>query len=191
MSEMENRVASETEQDRELLRLLRTIEVPEPGDDFEARMLQKVIFRARADRARKIPIRPSFPHLGWLPLSAALLCAVFISTALYWAGRGLEPATQLQEAAALRPVHILLQSPRDMPGATIRVTLPDNVGLDGYERVRTLQWRADIFAGENRLSLPVRIGASGEVGEIRVEVEYRGARKSLHLPVATGAVTRT
>ncbi|WP_237059229.1 hypothetical protein [Microbulbifer sediminum] len=93
------------------------------------------------------------------------------------------PALADWEAATPRTVHIVLDSPRQLPGATIRVRLPAGATLEGYRDIDTLQWQADIPAGGNRLSLPVLVTGGTPEGIIRVEIEHEGARKALEFSI--------
>jgi hypothetical protein len=59
--------------------------------------------------------------------------------------------------------------------------------------VRDLEWQANLNAGGNRLTLPVRLQGAEGGGEILIEVEHEGARKTFRVPVqsrpAGGAAT--
>ncbi|MFC6634161.1 hypothetical protein [Microbulbifer taiwanensis] len=190
------------DEDARLVALLRTLPAPEPGAGFEDRLLEKAMRAARHTQPSARRRQPAgWARWGWQLATAASLLLAILATAPHWSDVFYPPVAQplaRHDSATVRPVHILVQSPRQMSGATIRVTLPANVGLDGYTDIQTLQWQADISAGENRLSLPVKVGSAGVGSEILIEIEYQGARKVLHLPVTpasgTGAVesiTRT
>lgn len=170
--------ASET--DAELLRALGRLPVPEPGEGFEARLLARVL---NVPRARSTP---SIPLLRWPVAVAAVLSlgiAVAVSTLTDWRS----PEEQVLAGGRspelfARPVHIQLDSPRELPGATIRLRLPANTILQGYRERRVIEWQADITAGGNRLSLPLLVPGDAS-GTILIEVEHGGARKTLRLPL--------
>ncbi|WP_139169548.1 hypothetical protein [Microbulbifer yueqingensis] len=168
---------SELEADVELLQALRGMPVPAPGDGFEARML------AGALQAR---VAPGFRPLRW-PLAAAAILLLGLSFAVSVLTQWGRPAGELladEQSPGLvpRPIHIQLDSPRQLLGATIRLRLPANAILQGYRARRVLEWQADIPAGGNRLSLPLLVPADAE-GTILLEVEHGGARKALRLPL--------
>lgn len=189
-------------EDTRLTQLLRSLPMPEPGAEYEQRVLREVLRPLREDSTRRQRGRSQlWARWGWQLASVAGVLLVVLATASHWrivmpplAGT---PVAQL-DGDVSRPLHILLESPRQMRGATIRITLPDHVGLDGYSDAQTLQWQTDISAGGNRLYLPVKIRGGRAEGEILIEVEYQGARKRLRLPVSPkssqspdGHMTRT
>lgn len=188
---MERRHSVESPDDIRITQLLRSLPLPEPDAEYEERMLREVLRPLRQDSRRKqraLSLRWS--RWGWQLASVAGVFLVFLATASHWKVAD-PPAAKLPvaqfQSEVSRPLHILLESPRQMHGATIRVTLPDHVDIDGYRGAKTLQWQTDISAGGNRLYLPVRIRSGLAKGEILIEVEYQGARKRLRLPISPKA----
>jgi hypothetical protein len=171
---------SELEADAELLGALRDMPVPAPGDGFEARML------AGALHSRRGQVAPGFRPLRW-PVAAAAILLLGLSVAVSVLTQWDAPAGELlagEQSPGLvpRPIHIQLDSPHQLLGATIRLRLPANAMLQGYRDRRVLEWQADIPAGGNRLSLPLLVPADA-AGTILLEVEHGGARKTLQFPL--------
>lgn len=156
-------------------RLLRTLPAPEPDADFERRVL-----------AAALPQRPEVAKRtlrGWqLATAASLLLAIFLALPR---GQQTVPAVESASAVAL-PVSVSVDTPRALPGALIRVSLPDSVRLDGYGDVHELQWHTDLRAGSNRLTLPVRSRETTEGAEILIQVEHNGAHREFRVPIHFG-----
>lgn len=64
----------------------------------------------------------------------------------------------------------------------ISVSLPEGLALDGYGDQRELRWRANLDAGANRLTLPVRVRNERRT-EILIRIEHQGAHKEFYVPV--------
>ncbi|QKX16422.1 anti-sigma factor [Microbulbifer sp. YPW1] len=164
-----------------LINLLRTMPAPEPSEHFEARVLAAALPKARnQERAR---VR------GWqLATAASLVLAVF-ATFQHRQPSGPEIAPLSSEMAVADsgvrttlPVNVSVDTTRAMPGAMISVSLPENLALEGYGDQRELRWRADLNAGANRLTLPVRV-RNGQRTEILIRIEHQGAHKEFYVPV--------
>ena len=54
-----------------------------------------------------------------------------------------------------RQMHLAFETDRQLPAATISVLLSGDVEIAGYGKQRELEWRQDLDAGVNRLTLPV------------------------------------
>ncbi|MFA0811447.1 hypothetical protein [Microbulbifer epialgicus] len=175
--------------DAKLKRQLRLMPIAEPGPDLEARLLSSVMRKRRTELNNQMGVQIfSGGMTRRFALAAGLLLALGIAMSLALIVSKPPTASVVQnqwpsEGREVQPVVFLLHSGQQMLGATIRVTLPDNVRLDGYADTQVLQWRADISLGNNRLTLPVEMLESAKEGEILIEVEYRGLSKRLRQPV--------
>ncbi|WP_250461589.1 hypothetical protein [Microbulbifer litoralis] len=148
--------------------LLGTLPAPEPAAGFERRLVAAALPERRPPASR---LR------GWqFATAAGLLLAVLVVCF-----RGQSPVVPVSMTTP--PISVSLDTPRNLSGATIRVSLPPNLALEGYGDTRQLQWRADLNAGANRLTLPLRLrGAAGEA-EIVIRVEHGGAYREFRVPV--------
>lgn len=169
-------------EDGRLQRLLRALPVPPPSEGFAERALDRA-WQAKAGREA---LRG--PGTAWrLGLAATLVLAVGVAFKTPW--RAPEPAVadlpvQTVQVApqSVRQVELLMVSGKALPDAVITVQLDEHVTLAGYPGVNRLRWEAPISAGNNQLSLPVRLqGDRG--GVIVVEVEADGARKRMTFAV--------
>ncbi|WP_323845834.1 hypothetical protein [Microbulbifer magnicolonia] len=154
-----------------VVRLLRSMPAPEPAEDFEERVLAAAL-------PKQPEISPSRLR-GWqLATAASLLLAVLVALP-----RWQQPAPATPPALAALPVSVAVDTPRTLRGATIRVSLPPNLELEGYGGSRELQWQADLNAGSNRLTLPVRLREAGGAAEIMIYIEHGGAHREFRVPV--------
>lgn len=168
-------------EDLRILRLLRSMPAPEPSAGFEQRVLQA----ATAGAARR-----TRGATGWkLATAASLLLAIGLALP----GPGPDDPVPAQVQAAIgevMPVTLAVQSARDLAGARIRVVMPEQAQLQGFENRRDLQWYTDLKAGANRLTLPVQRRAGGDEGTILIEIEHNGARREFRVSVPGGANAR-
>jgi hypothetical protein len=81
-----------------------------------------------------------------------------------------------------QPVNISLNAPEALFDAEIHVVLSGAVDLGGYPGQRELQWRTDLDAGVNQLSLPV-VATGAEGGQLLVEVIHGGKRRTFLVDV--------
>ncbi|MGL6162151.1 hypothetical protein [Microbulbifer sp.] len=154
-----------------VVRLLRGMPAPEPSEGFEKRVLQSVLPQSR--------VEPQARLRGWQLATAASLLLAVIMTVPRW--QSPQPASP--QVVSTLPVSVSLDSARPLEGAVIRVSLPPHLALDGYPGVQELEWRANLSAGSNRLTLPVQLQGAESVGEVLIEVEHGGARKRFRVPV--------
>ncbi|QIL90420.1 hypothetical protein GNX18_12135 [Microbulbifer sp. SH-1] len=175
-------------QQQQLLRALAAMPVPNPGDDFEARMLTQILPRTAASPERP---RARSPLVLTLGMAASLVLGMVLAPALP-SPEGNRTHTYAAAQASLRPVHLRLDSPSELIGATIRVQLPAQTRLQGFGNLQTLQWQADIPAGGNRITLPLEVEGALSDSELIVEVEYQGAKKILRyaIPPAEKSFTK-
>ena len=157
-----------------LVNLLRTLPAPEPSDYFEERVLNAALPRRR--KAAHASLRK------WQLATAASLLVAVLAAVPNWR----QPAEVVVPEAVL-PVGLSLDTPQALQGAMISVSLPDNLVLDGYGDTRELQWRADLNAGTNRLTLPVR-ARSQSSAQILIRVEHNGAERQFTIPVSLTTV---
>ncbi|WP_428819868.1 hypothetical protein [Microbulbifer sp. MCCC 1A16149] len=172
------RVQHAEQRQLDLQRALADMPVPDPGKDFEARLLANLQPRRQPSaQARRWPQDVLMPVALPLAMAASLLMGVLLAPQLSSRG-GVESVPPAEYA--LHPVHVRLDSPRALSDATIRIHLPAHTSLEGFRGVQTLQWQTDIPAGGNRITLPLQVDSIRAEGSLTVEVEYRGAKKTLY-----------
>ncbi|WP_444920795.1 hypothetical protein ACJJID_18935 [Microbulbifer sp. CnH-101-G] len=178
--------SEEFSSDEKLRSQLRSLPIEEPGEDLEERILKSVVAEQGISNSYS-PLKlfvNEYQRVGQLAVAAGFFVVVTLVLILATStDTSLDASPVYAELevgpVVSRPVHLVLHSNRQMPGALIRVTLPENMRMDGYASSQVLQWQADIAAGSNRLSLPVKILGKKGAGEILIEVEYGGVSKRL------------
>lgn len=85
----------------------------------------------------------------------------------------------------VRDISVSIESPEALSDARIRVLLVGGIGLDRFEGRSVIDWKTDLDAGINHLTLPV-VALDGGGGELFVEVEHNRKRKvfAVHVDVS-------
>ena len=68
---------------------------------------------------------------------------------------------------------MLIDSERELKGATIRIAATGSIALDGFDDEQHVDWQADLERGSNLLSLPVVARTAGK-GELVAVIEHEG-----------------
>ena len=89
-------------------------------------------------------------------------------------------ALTLHEA---RNVDVLIDSDRELKGATIRVAASGSIVLDGFDDERQIDWQADLERGSNLLSLPVLARAAGK-GRLVAVIEHEGRTRQVAIDLS-------
>ncbi|WP_078083593.1 hypothetical protein [Microbulbifer mangrovi] len=168
-----------------LVNLLRTMPAPEPSAQFEARVLEAAL----PTSCKKSRNQDRTRVRTWqFATAASLLLAVFAALP-HWQSSA--PAMDIASGEAVAAdsgmqaplaVNVSVDTARAMEGAMISVSLPEGLALDGYGDQRELRWRANLDAGANRLTLPVRVRNERRT-EILIRIEHQGAHKEFYVPV--------
>lgn len=163
--------------DREHIRsALRGMPVPEPRVGLENRVLAKATRRKVASR-----------RTSWWAAGAGALAATVAWVALIWIK---SPPTEPSLVLSLnesREVPLVIDSERQLDGATIRILVTGSVALTGYDQQHEVEWQTTLTRGANLLSLPVTARETGE-GRIVAEIEHQG--KTRRVSVAMHVVAR-
>jgi hypothetical protein len=77
-----------------------------------------------------------------------------------------------------RNVDVLIDSERELKGATIRIAASGSISLDGFDDAQQVDWRADLERGSNLLSLPVIARAAGK-GRLVAVIEHEGRTRQV------------
>jgi len=137
--------------------------VPEPRPGLEDRVLAK----ARQPIKRK---RMS----NWWAAGIGALAATIAWMAVLWIqqDRLQEPRLVLALNES-RDVSLVIDSERDLEGATIRLYVTGSIALAGYEDEHEIEWLASLTQGANLLSLPVVARSPGD-GRVVAVIEHEG-----------------
>lgn len=166
---------------------LRTLPAPASRPGFADQVL------ARASGAGAGGTRHARRAVLGRALAASLVLGLGVAVFL-----AMQPAPAQTVALTIRQpesVRLMFNSAKPLLGATLSLTLPENVELVGYGNRRELIWQTDLREGGNLLQLPlvVREKAKGELvarvshgtssKTFRLKIEVRQADKAGKLPV--------
>ena len=182
-----------------LRQALRQMPTPEPRAGFVERALARAVAQSRSgQRAASLPERLRSFVTRWETWAGAALggaVAAALTLVLLRTVDTAEVSPQPQLALTLheaRNVDVLIDSERDLKGATIRIAASGSIALDGFENERQADWQADLERGSNLLSLPVVARAAGK-GRLVAIVEFEGRtqRVAVELTVLEPKVSRS
>ena len=77
-------------------------------------------------------------------------------------------------------IKLAFHAAQAVQGATITISLSDNLEVVGYQNRQTLEWKTDLLAGDNVLTLPVK-ALSPIQGRIIAQVSHNKLQKSIEL----------
>lgn len=95
-------------------------------------------------------------------------------------------------------INLAFNAPKDLQGATITLTLPENIEVVGFPGQRTIAWNTSLKEGKNILSLPLKAstvvnshlvasiesGSSKKQFRIHIEVTEQSRTEILIQPIA-------
>jgi len=181
-SDCRERVARER-QLRAALADYASASVPQPDPAFFARALAV----AAQDRGRKQH------NQGWLKGFGSALAAglVIWLVAGDWIGTREQPiAAPLQVTMALenpRTINLVFSSASDLTDATLTVSLPPGIEIQGFQGQREISWMTSLKEGRNVLPLKL-IATSPQGGELLATLQHDDDNKTFRLQVT---VTQT
>ena len=164
---------------------LRAMPVPDPRPGFVDRVLTNATAaqRKQPGRIRATLARPlTWWAAGAGALAASIAWLVLMSVRV---GTPAEPSLTLALHES-REVSLVIDSERDLEGATIRLYVTGSVALAGYEQQQEIQWLTSLTQGANLLSLPVVARAPGE-GRVVAEIEHDGRTRRVSVALHVSA----
>jgi hypothetical protein len=181
-----------------LRQALRRMPTPEPRAGFVERALARAAAPSRGQQAVALPGRLRTFATRWETWAGAALGGAVAAALTLVLLRTVDTAAvspQPQLALTLheaRNVDVLIDSERQLKGATIRIAASGSIALDGFEDEQQADWQADLERGSNLLSLPVVARAAGK-GRLVAIVEYEGRtqRVAVELTVLEPKVSKS
>jgi len=179
-----------------LRQALRRMPTPEPRPGFVEHALARAAAQQRETRVSLPASLRGFLSRWETWAGAALGAAVATAMALILL-RPIDTTQGSQPQLALtlhetRNVDVLIDSERELKGATIRIAATGSIALDGFDDEQHIDWQADLERGSNLLSLPVVARAKGK-GELVAIIEHEGRtqRVAVGLMVIDPKVSRS
>lgn len=172
--------AEKLTQERQFRQLLKSAPVPPPSAGFVDRALRQAVHSV--DSHHHVSHRQGFIK----GFGSALVAGLAL-----WAVVGLFPVERtplpngsensisisLQEA---RDVKLAFYTEKAVQGATIKISLSDNVEIAGYQNRQTLEWKTDLLKGDNVLTLPIK-GLKPQQGKIIAQISHNNLVRSIEL----------
>jgi hypothetical protein len=170
-----------------LRQALRRMPTPEPRAGFVERALARAVAQQRGSQAVSLPGRLRRFATRWESWAGAALGGAVAAALMLVLLRPVD-TTDSQGRIALtlhetRSVDVLIDSDRELKGATIRVVASGSIALDGFDDERQIDWQADLERGTNLLSLPVVARAAGK-GRLVAVIEHEGRTRQVAIDLS-------
>ena len=179
-----------------LRQALRRMPTPDPRVGFVERALARATAQQRPMQAT-LPARLGRFLSRWETWAGAALGAAAAATMTLILLRPVDTTQGSLPQLALtlhetRNVDVLIDSERELKGATIRIAATGSIALDGFDDSQHIDWQADLERGNNLLSLPVVARTAGK-GELVAVIEHQGRtqRVAVALVVIDPKVSRS
>jgi hypothetical protein len=160
-----------------LRQALRRMPTPEPRAGFVERALARAAAQQRTEQA-SLPARLRRFLSRWETWTGAALGAAAAAAMTFILLRPVDTTESARPQLAMtlhetRSVDVLIDSERELKGATIRIAATGSIALDGFDDEQHIDWQADLERGSNLLSLPVVARSAGK-GELVAVIEHQG-----------------
>jgi hypothetical protein len=166
---------------------LRRMPTPEPRPGFVERALARAAARQQAPQAATLPGRLRRFATRWETWAGAALGGAVAAALMLVLLRTVDTTDSRQPLALTlheaRNVDVLIDSDRELKGATIRVAASGSIVLDGFDDERQIDWQADLERGANLLSLPVVARAAGK-GRLVAVIEHEGRTRQVAIDLS-------
>ncbi len=170
-------------QEREVLELLKDYPAPAPEEGF----YERALVRATHEGSRRQRNRWMMTGFG---------AAIAATIAAWVIGGMLLNEPQLPDAGAAIPgvtialaeprtVNLVFASAKALDSATLTVTLPDGIELDGFPGQREITWETSLSEGKNLLPLTL-VAVTPTGGELLARLEHEDRDRTFRLQVEVG-----
>jgi hypothetical protein len=166
---------------------LRRMPTPDPRPGFVERALARATVQQQAPQAVALPGRLHRFATRWETWAGAALGGAVAAALMLVLLRTVDTTDSRQPLALTlheaRNVDVLIDSDRELKGATIRVAASGSIVLDGFDDERQIDWQADLERGANLLSLPVVARAAGK-GRLVAVIEHEGRTRQVAIDLS-------
>ena len=170
-----------------LRRALRQMPTPEPRAGFVERALSQAAVQQRSAQVASLPGRLRHFVLRWETWAGAALGGAVAAALTLMLLRPVDTTVSPQQVALtlheMRNVDVLIDSERELKGATIHIVASGSIALDGFDDERQIDWQADLDRGSNLLSLPVVARAAGK-GRLVAVIEHEGRTRQVGIELS-------
>ncbi|HET9446153.1 MAG TPA: hypothetical protein VFO35_07845 [Steroidobacteraceae bacterium] len=167
---------------------LRRMPTPEPRPGFVERAFARVA-QQQAPQVVAPPGRLRSFATRWETWAGAALGGAVAAALMLVLLRPIDTSNSPQPLALALTLHearnvdVLIDSDRELKGATIRVAASGSIVLDGFDDERQIDWQADLERGSNLLSLPVVARAAGK-GRLVAVIEHEGRTRQVAIDLS-------
>ena len=170
-------------QEREIIELLQDYPAPAPDEGF----YERALVRATHEGSKRQRNRWMMTGFG---------AAIAATIAAWVIGGMLLNEPQLPDAGAAIPgvtialaeprtVNLVFASAKALDSATLTVTLPDGIELDGFPGQREITWETSLSEGKNLLPLTL-VAVTPTGGELLARLEHEDRDRTFRLQVEVG-----
>ena len=170
-------------QERAVIELLQDYPAPAPDEGF----YERALVRATHEGSKRQ--RNRWMMTGFGAAIAATIAAWVIGGMLLNEPQLTEPGAAIPGVtialAEPRTVNLVFASAKALDSATLTVTLPDGIELDGFPGQREITWETSLSEGKNLLPLTlVAVAPTG--GELLARLEHEDRDRTFRLRVEVG-----
>lgn len=170
-------------QEREVLELLQDYPAPAPDEGF----YERALVRATHEGSKRQ--RNRWMMTGFGAAIAATIAAWVIGGMLLnepqLPGPGAAIPGVTIALAEPRTVNLVFASAKALDSATLTVTLPDGIELDGFPGQREITWETSLSEGKNLLPLTL-VAVTPTGGELLARLEHEDRDRTFRLQVKVG-----
>ncbi|WP_455210840.1 zf-HC2 domain-containing protein [Kaarinaea lacus] len=186
-------------QNRQLRQLLKSAAVPPPSTGFVDRALRHAV--QQNGPIHRGPMHHDSHRQGFIKGFGSALAAglaIWAVVSLFPSQQGTETQTPMQRVAQNQTnnqandnaisitlheatsIKLAFHTAQAVEGATITINLSDNLELVGYQNRQTLEWKTNLLAGDNVLTLPIK-ALQLQQGKIIAQVSHNNVKKFIEL----------
>ncbi|KPJ94797.1 MAG: hypothetical protein AMJ53_04535 [Gammaproteobacteria bacterium SG8_11] len=184
-----NALATTQKTRQQIRQFLKSAEIPPPSEGFVDRALRRAT--QQTDSTHHDSHRQGFIKGFGSAIAAGLALWAVLSLFPQQETQTQTPVpsvaqNQLDENAINISLHeatsikLAFHAAQAVEGATITISLSDNLELVGYQNRQTLEWKTNLVAGDNVLTLPIK-ALKAQQGKIIAQVSHNNLMKSIEL----------
>ncbi len=170
-------------QEREVLELLQDYPAPAADEGF----YERALLRATHEGSKRQ--RNRWMMTGFGAAIAATIAAWVIGGMLLNEPQLPDASTAIPGVtialAEPRTVNLVFASAKALDSATLTVTLPDGIELDGFPGQREITWETSLSEGKNLLPLTL-VAVTPTGGELPARLEHEDRDRTFRLQVEVG-----
>jgi hypothetical protein len=175
--------ADVNKQEQQVLELLQDYPAPAPDEGF----YERALVRATHEGSKRQRNRWMLTGFG---AAIAATIAVWVIGGMFFGAPQLPAADSAIPGVTIamaepRTVNLVFASATALDSATLTVTLPDGIELDGFPGQREITWETSLSEGKNLLPLTL-VAVTPTGGELLARLEHDDRDRTFRLRVDVG-----